>query len=91
MKTIRGFTDEDETPVEATLRELEEESGLSCVRENLVDMGCIAPDPGILDARIQCFTARDCALSGNEREDEFGHREFRLFTAPEVEQLMRSK
>lgn len=86
----RGFIDEGETPDVAALRELEEEAGLSCARENLVDTGCIAPDPGILDARIQCFAAMDCALTVKEREGEFGHREFRLFTAPEVEQLIRS-
>jgi len=86
----RGFIDAGETPEVAALRELEEEAGLSCSRKNLVDIGYVAPDPGILDARIQCFAAMDCTLSGKEREGEFGHREFRLFAAHEVEELIRN-
>jgi len=85
----RGFVDQGETTEAAALRELEEEAGLSCNHENLLAMGCIAPDPGILDARIRCFAAMDCTLSGKEREEEFGHREFRLFARLEIEQLIR--
>ncbi len=86
----RGFVDEGETPAEAALRELEEEAGLSCGIENLVDIGCVAPDPGILDARIQCFAVNNCSLSGKVSENEFGHYDFRLFTLQETKQLIQN-
>jgi len=55
-----------------------------------VDIGCVAPDPGILDARIQCFAANNCSLSGKVSENEFGHYDFRLFTLQETKQLIQN-
>ena len=84
----RGFIEEGETLVLAALRELEEETGLACKPESMIDMGSVAPDPGILDARLQCFLAKGCVFSGKALENEFGHHGFHMFTASEIEQLI---
>lgn len=84
----RGFVDPGERDRTSALRELEEETGLSCADADLESLGIIAPEPGILAARVHLFTARRCWSVGPFSGEEFGHKEFRLLEPAQVVALL---
>lgn len=61
-KIPRGFVDANEPEPIAALRELEEEKGLTTLSEDLHSLGLIAPDDGVLAARIHLFVAASCTI-----------------------------
>lgn len=85
----RGFVDEGESDIVSALRELEEETGLSCDPIKAFSLGVIAPDAGVLAARLHLFVALDCVRTRPYAPTELGHREFRLFEAAEIEEMIR--
>ena len=54
----RGFIDKDETPSDAALRELREETGLCCAPSDLIPLGFYAPEPGTFAARGAVFASK---------------------------------
>lgn len=84
----RGFIDDRESAEDSAMRELEEETGLVCKKESIRSLGLIAPDAGILAARIQLFAALDCEISHTFTSNEPGHRELRFFTANELDKMI---
>jgi ADP-ribose pyrophosphatase YjhB (NUDIX family) len=84
----RGFIDDHETPVEAALRELTEETGLHCAAEDLVSFGTYAPEPGAMAAYGQMFAATRCTGAPRQPNDELGHGAFGLFNRKEVTELI---
>lgn len=68
----RGFLEEGEEPAAAALRELEEETGLVCAAEKLMDLGWFYPEPGVLRARVGLFAATACRAEGVPRDEEMG-------------------
>ena len=83
----RGFVDPGESDRSSALRELEEETGLSCADVDLESLGIFAPEPGILAARVHLFVARRCRAVRPFSGEEFGHQEFRLFRPEQVSAL----
>jgi 8-oxo-dGTP pyrophosphatase MutT (NUDIX family) len=83
----RGFVDPGESDHSSALRELEEETGLSCADADLESLGIFAPEPGILAARARLFVARNCRVVKPFGGEEFGHKEFRLFESAQVPAL----
>ena len=86
----RGFVGEGETQVESALRELEEESGLSCVPDAVYSLGFITPDAGVLAARLHLFVAAECVRKRPFFPGELGHQEFRLFEPAEINEMIAS-
>ena len=80
----RGFIDPGESDRKSALRELEEETGLSCADADLESLGIFAPEPGILAARVHLFVAHRCRAVRPFSGEEFGHKEFRLFDPAQV-------
>jgi 8-oxo-dGTP pyrophosphatase MutT (NUDIX family) len=72
-------------PAQAALRELAEETGLSCAAADLVRLGTVAPEPGIINGRVALFTALNC--SGALRVDpaEIGLSAVRLLNEEEID------
>lgn len=68
----RGFLDPEEDPAVGALRELEEETGLVCPREGLIDLGSFFPEPGVLRARVALYAATACRPEGAIQHDEMG-------------------
>lgn len=83
----RGFVDPGESERGSALRELEEETGLSCMDADLESLGIIAPEPGILAARVHLFAALRCRAVRPFSGGEFGHKEFRWFVPEQVSAL----
>lgn len=84
----RGFIDKQESALDATLRELKEELGLVAIKANLVPLGIVAPDPGVIAARVQLFVARRCVPASTGRKQELGHIEARFFAPSELDALI---
>lgn len=77
---VRGFVDQAETPAAAAVRELREEAGLVAAVESLRELGTIAPEAGVIEARIRLFAAEGCARGSGTGSNEMGHRETKYFT-----------
>jgi len=84
----RGFVEPDESEITSALRELHEETGLSCDASETESLGFVAPDPGILAARVHLFAARRCERVEAYTPKEFGHQEFRWFSRQEIDALI---
>ncbi len=84
----RGFIEEGESDLTSALRELEEETGLTCDPDEMKLLGMITPDAGILAARVQIYVALRCSRTRGFAPSELGHHEFRLFAREEIEDLI---
>jgi 8-oxo-dGTP pyrophosphatase MutT (NUDIX family) len=85
LEAPKGFIDAGETPPQAAMRELAEETGLSCSAADLIRLGTVAPEPGIINGRVGLFVALNC--SGVLRVDpaEIGMSSVRLLSQAELE------
>jgi len=61
----RGFIDKGETPEQAALRELAEETGMFGQSANILELGTIVPEGGVIRARSCLFAVQDCRLVGS--------------------------
>lgn len=90
LELARGFIDAGETPAEAALRELREETGLACPPDRLVPLGFCAPEAGVLRGRVALFAAMACQPAGGERDrHELGLGEPVRFSLDEARALQR--
>lgn len=88
LETVCGFIDPNETPVEAALRELTEETGLVCSPDRLVAMGTCFPEASTLQARVALFAAVDCERSIRTDTSELGLGGWVSFSMKEAEGLL---
>jgi ADP-ribose pyrophosphatase len=85
----RGFVDAGEKVICSALRELEEETGLQCESTDVIDLGTVLPEPGIMAARTHLFAATQCRRMVPYTANELGHKEMRFFSAEEFSDMAR--
>jgi ADP-ribose pyrophosphatase len=88
LETVCGFIDPNETPAEAALRELTEETGLVGSPDNLVPMGTCFPEASTLQARVALFAAVSCTHSERTDTSEIGLGGWISFSMKEAEELL---
>lgn len=81
-----GVVEDGEDPVDAALRELEEETGYCAEAAEL--MGDFDPDPAIQSNAIKIIVARDCRANGERDQDDGEDVEVRIVNADEVSPLI---
>lgn len=81
-----GFIEDIEQAETSAMRELKEETGL--VASQMISLGYITPDSGVLSARVQLFAATDCMLN-SVAEKEIGLKDFQFFDAEVFENMIR--
>lgn len=86
----RGFIDAGETPASGALRELQEETGFCCAPADLVDLGVVAPEPGIIAGYTKLFAADSCWLPADRTfgSREMGHGELRIIAADDMSHMV---
>ena len=87
-ETVCGFVDPNETPEEAALRELTEETGLVCQPDRLVNLGTCFPEASTLQARVALFAALDCTRSTRTDTSEMGLGGWVSFSMEEAGKLL---
>jgi ADP-ribose pyrophosphatase len=86
----RGFVDAGEALAEAALRELTEETGLTCSSEHLVALGHFAPEAATMKARGALFVASRCEGVLRATNSEIGIEAIQLFDHERMEQLIEA-
>lgn len=87
-EAIKGHVESGENAQLAAVRELIEESGFSVEADGFVDLGTIAPEGGVIEARTCLFAGvvTNQALSGVN--PELGHGELAFFSNDEIDDLI---
>lgn len=89
LEVSRGFIDQGETPAQAALRELREETGLACRPQDLISLGTCTPEAGVLRARMALFVATGCRPAGGDRDTaELGLGDTVSFSRDEARALL---
>jgi len=88
LETARGFVDPNETPAQAALRELTEETGLVCAPDRLIPLGSSFPEASTLQARVALFVALDCKLGERTDQSEIGLGQCVSYSIEEAESLL---
>lgn len=86
LEIPRGFMEDGEDAETAALRELKEEAGLVCDHADLVHLADIAPEAGVMLAKIRIFAATRCRRSEEFTPSEIGHRSVSFSSVQEVDQ-----
>lgn len=84
-----GFVDNDEDDITAATRELREETGINVYAGDLISLGYITPDAGVIGARVHLFAAETGNLS-KIRDHEIGLGQFTFFSIENVGKMIAS-
>lgn len=88
-EAVRGFVDEGETPVEAAVRELAEETGLVARSDGLIPLGFAMPEPSTIAGRAALFAAPDCRPGGAHDNTEAGLGPWQAHSREAIAALLR--
>jgi len=87
-EAIKGHAEPGEDERDAAVRELLEESGFSAAPLNLIDLGAIAPEGGVIEGRSQLFALEVTGNAGRAADGELGHGELAFYDREGIDDLI---
>ena len=63
VEAVAGMMDEDKDPIGVAIKELQEESGITIKRADLIQLGDMSPSAGGCDEKIRCYATRTLEMS----------------------------
>jgi len=87
-EAIKGHAEPGEDARDVAVRELLEESGFSVVPDNLIDLGAIAPEGGVIEGHSRLFVAVLMEKAGKVVTPELGHGEVVFYRQDEIDDLI---
>lgn len=86
LEVPRGFIEENEEAKEAAIRELKEE--LNSTAEEMIDLGEIYPDSGVMDSKIKIFLAKKCSVDKLKVQEKENIKDYKITEINEVLSLI---
>jgi len=83
-----GLINDLESYKNAAIRELAEETGIFASEDDLVALGEVAPDSGIIGAKLSLFCVR-YRVPIQDQSSELGLGKFKLFTLEEIQIMIK--
>ncbi|MHB8388458.1 MAG: NUDIX hydrolase [Acidobacteriaceae bacterium] len=87
-EAIKGHAEPGEDARDVATRELLEESGFSVVPDNLIDLGAIAPEGGVIEGRSRLFLAVLIEKAERVVTPELGQGELVFHSQDEIDDLI---
>ncbi|MDB2699990.1 NUDIX hydrolase, partial [Alphaproteobacteria bacterium] len=84
-----GFIEKNETNEEAAIRELKEETGIESNKKDLISLGLVSPDSGVIGSKMNLF-AVEIGKKNLFELDEFGIKDFKFFSFKDVERMIKN-
>jgi len=82
-----GLVENNDTPEEAAVKELREETGYQT--SEMILLGSVQPNPAIQDNQCYTFLAKDVFLAGEQQQDDKEDIEVLLCPISEIPRLIR--
>ncbi len=82
-----GLVENNDTPEEAAVKELREETGYQT--SEMIPLGSVHPNPAIQDNQCYTFLAKDVFLAGEQQQDEKEDIEVLIRPISEIPRLIR--
>lgn len=87
-EAIKGHVEQGEDVRVSAVRELHEETGFSASAKDLIDLGIVAPEAGVIKARTCLFAVAVSGKAGTAIDGELGHGEMAFYNKNEIYNLI---
>ena len=87
-EAVKGHVEQDEDVRAAAVRELLEESGYLTASEDLIDLGIVAPEAGVIKGRTRLFVAVVTGMSRRAAAGELGHGKMVFYSKEEIDNFI---
>lgn len=77
LEIPRGFSEDGEEPINNAKREMQEE--ISCVSENIIPLGYMYVDSGLMNSKVNLFLGLDTIIENSMVQEEEGIKNIVLY------------
>lgn len=87
-EAIKGHVEPGEDVRFSAVRELQEEAGFLVTAEELIDLGAVSPEAGVIKARTRLFAVVVTGRIASVVDGELGHGELAFYNSEEIDKLI---
>lgn len=85
-----GFAERNESIKATAQKELLEETGLYCSKNNIKSLGSFIPDSGLLDGKVAMFVAKNLKRRAHQIDKEVGVNKLKFLTKHQINKKIKS-